>query len=285
MALIGLDISGSNVRAGRIENKYLAKVVSTSINPQGDKFEIFERICTLIDEIFSGDIIGIGFGIPGVIDLENGIVNNITNLPSWKRFHVREFLKKKYRVPIYINNDANCFALGEKHFGKLKKIQNSVALIIDIGVGAGIIINNKLYSGKNCIAGEFGMLPYKDNNFDYYCGYRFFRDTHKIAIDDLFEKAQKGDRYVLKIFEEYGVHLGNLIKMILCSIDPEMIVLGGSLSQYFNLFEEKMWDSIREFYFPHSLKNLKIEVSELEQIAVKGAAALYYDAQESETEE
>ena len=70
---------------------------------------------------------------------------------------MKRIIEKKFKVPVSINNDANCFALGEKHFGK--KYNNMVGLIIGTGVGAGIIINGKLYCGHNCGAGEFGSIP------------------------------------------------------------------------------------------------------------------------------
>ena len=88
-----------------------------------------------------------------------------------------------------------------------------------------------------------------------------------------------GDREALKIFEEFGHHVGEGIKAILYAYDPEVIIMGGSVRRAFRFFQHTMWESIRSFAFPNSIRSLKIEVSELEHVAVLGAAALHYDAE------
>jgi glucokinase len=278
MAIIGVDLAGTFVTLGRIDNLHLEKVISAQIDHNADKFFILENICDLISKVFSNDIDGIGFGVPSVVDVKRGIVYDVKNIPSWKRIHLKEHLEKKFKVPVYLNNDANCFAVGEKYFGKTKKSVNSIGLILGQGVGSGVIINNKLYSGNNCMAGEFGKIPYKDYTIEHYCSEAFFKTYYDLSSDEVFKKCLEGDEKALNIFEEFGTHLGNAIKTILYSVDPDIIVIGEFLSKYFDLYESAMWESIRDFVFPQSLKNLRIEVSETKQISVMGAAALYLDA-------
>jgi glucokinase len=278
MSVIGISLSGTNLKIGRVVNHTLEKIVSSTIDKNTEKFQILDQICDNIQQVISKEITGIGFGVNSVVDLEKGIVFNVKHFPSWNRIHLKDHLEKQFKIPVILNNVCNCFALGEKHFGKTKKYKNSVGLIIGTGVGSGLIINNKLFSGNNCMAGEFGKIAYLKNDIEYYCSENYFRNIYGKSVDEFFEKALAGDSDAMEHFDEYGKHIGNAIKTILYSIDPDIIVLGGSMSKYFDLFKDRMWEIIREFVFPHSLKNLKIEVSEVENITVLGAAALLYDA-------
>jgi glucokinase len=278
MSVIGVNLEGSILSLGRIENNQIEKIITNTVDHRADKFIILENICDLINDIFTDDVSGIGFGVPSMVDIERGIVFDVHNIPSWKRVHLKDLLEKRFKVPVYVNNDANCFAVGERHFGKTKKSTNSVGLIIGMGVGSGIILNHKLFSGKNCMAGEFGKIPYMKHDFEYYCCEGFFEKNRGRKGIDFFNAALQGDEESVKVFDEFGYHLGNLIKTILYSVDPDMIVLGNSASKYFELFKDAMWDCIKDFVFPQSIKNLQIEVSDTDQIHVLGAAALYLDA-------
>jgi glucokinase len=278
MSMLGIDLGGTNVRVGRVKNDSIEKITTNQITSLGTEEVVLEEICKTIDDVIQSDVKGIGVGVPSVIDVENGIVYDVQNIPSWKEVHLKEYLEKKYNLPTYINNDANCFVAGEKYFGKAKEYENVVGLIIGTGLGAGLILNNNLYSGKNCGAGEFGVIPYREYNYEYYCSGQFFSQCYSIEGSLLFEKAKKGEFRALQIFSEYGCNLGEVIKLILYSIDPQLIILGGSLSKSFDFFKQPMWDSIHKFEYKRYLNQLKIECSEVKDIAVLGAAALYLDA-------
>jgi glucokinase len=211
------------------------------------------------------------------VNVEKGIVYDVQNIPSWKKIHLRDLLREKFNIPVYINNDANCFATGEKYFGKAKNYKNIIGLIIGTGLGAGIIINEELYEGKNCGAGEFGMIQYKNKNFEYFCSGHFFADEFNTTGEKVFLRAKKNEPEALSIFSMFGANLGEVIKIIMYTLDPEIIILGGSISKSFEYFEAEMYKSISGFSFSNSVNNLKIEVSEIENVAVLGAAALYYN--------
>lgn len=279
MSILGIDLGGTNVRVGRVKNDSIEKIATTKITSDGTEEIILNEICQTIDNVIQTDVKGIGVGVPSVIDIKNGIVYDVQNIPSWKEVHLKEYLEKKYNIPTYINNDANCFAAGEKYFGKAKEYENVVGLIIGTGLGAGLILNNKLYSGQNCGAGEFGMITFKEHNYEYYCSGQFFSLGYSIEGTILYEMAKRSESKALQIFSEFGSNLGEAIKLILYSIDPQMIVLGGSLSKSFAFFKESMWKSVNTFEYKRSLDNLKIECTEVKDIAVLGAAALYFDAQ------
>jgi glucokinase len=278
MSVLGIDLGGTNVRAGLVRHNRLSRVKSLAVRSQGTQDEVLDQIYHLIDGLIPNDLEGIGVGVPSVVDLERGIVYDVMNIPSWKKVPIKSLLEKRYHVPAYVNNDANCFAVGEKYFGRGKTHHHLVGLIVGTGLGAGVIANGKLYSGANCGAGEFGMISYREHNLEYYCSGQFFKNVHQTSGKELFLKAQNGEGRALKIFSEFGAHLGEAIKVILYAVDPEIIVLGGSVSRSFEFFRRAMWESTRDFAYPTILKNIKIEVSEREHIAILGAAALYYDA-------
>jgi glucokinase len=277
--VIGVDLGGTNVRAGLVEGGHLADVRSVAVRSQGSERDVLEDMFSAIDAVMRKDVAGIGAGVPSVIDLKAGIVYDVQNIRSWKKVPLKARLEERYRLPACINNDANCFAAGEKYFGKAKPFDHAVGLILGTGLGAGVIANGRLYSGVNCGAGEFGMLPYLDKNFEAYASGQFFERVHGVSGRELSGRAERGDERALAIFAEFGGHLGEAVKAICYSVDPEVIVLGGSVSRSTRFFQAAMWDVFQSFAYSITKDRLKIEVSETENIAILGAAALYYDAQ------
>ncbi len=278
MSVLGVDLGGTNVRVGLVRRGRLVKVESVPVHSQGSQNEILRQIYGLIDPLVPSDLEGIGVGVPSVVDSKTGVVYDVTNIPSWKKVSVKSLLSRRYGVPTYVNNDANCFAAGEKYFGKGKRYSHLVGLIVGTGLGAGIIANGKLYSGANCGAGEFGMLPYRDRNFEFYCSGQFFSNVHQTTGAELFLRARDGNRQALQIFSEFGTHLGEAIKAVLYAADPEIIIMGGSVSKSYWYFQEAMWTSIKDFAYSITVEKIKIEVTERQPIAILGAAALYQDA-------
>ncbi len=189
-------------------------------------------------------------------------------------------MEERYSMPVFVNNDANCFALGEHYFGKGKGVDSMIGLAVGTGVGAGIIINNKLYSGPNCGAGEFGMVEYLDKVYEFYCSGSFFQNVYQLDGEEVFQRAKKGDGQAWKLYREMGTHLGNAIKTIMYTYDPSLIILGGSVRLAYDFFQETMWQRIQTFAFTKSAQRLKIEISELQNSAILGAAALYYNSKQ-----
>jgi glucokinase len=272
--LIGVDLGGTSIRAGRIINHKIIQHTRVSTPSEGSVGEVMEQIYVVIDGCFNSETTSIGVGVPSVVDVELGIVYDVVNIPSWKVVPLKELLEKRYKVPVCINNDANCFVVGEKYFGKAKQYKNIVGVTLGTGLGCGLIFNGKLYEGSNCGAGEFGNVPYLSHNVEYYCSGQFFTVEKRVSAIDIFNKAKKGDIKSIQMFEEYGFHLGVALKSILYAYDPEIIILGGSVSQSFDFFKDAMMHALQDFVFSNVLANLKIDVSVLENSAIFGAAAL-----------
>ena len=278
MSIIGVDLGGTNVRAGLVEGGRLARVELATVHGDGPEKAVLEDIFGVIDPLIGAGIEGIGVGVPSVVDLKGGVIYDVQNIPSWKKIPLKALLEERYRIPSYVNNDANCFATGEKYFGKGKPYDNFVGLILGTGLGAGIIANGRLFSGANCGAGEFGMLPYKDRNFEYYACGQFFTNIHGMSGKALAERARKGDAAAMAVFGEFGGHLGQAMKAVLYAADPEVVILGGSVSKSYALFKDAMWKAMQDFAYSITLQKIRVEISETENIAILGAAALYLDA-------
>ncbi len=277
--LIGIDLGGTNVRAACILDDEIEEMISEPISGKENAELLINQIKEMISNLWNSNIEAIGIGVPSVVDVEKGIVYDVQNIPSWKEVPLKEILEEEFGKPVFINNDANCFTLGEKYFGEAKNYKSIVGLILGTGFGSGLILNNILYSGNNCGAGEVGMLPYKDSIFEHYCSGQFFEIHKNTTGQELFNRAQKGDREALEAYNEFGAHLGNAVKVIMYAYDPEVIVLGGSVSKAFSFFQESMFKAMEDFAYPNSIRNLKIKTTERKSVAVLGAAALVLDHQ------
>ena len=277
MMVIGVDLGGTNFKAGLVSEGNIILESYNSVHRECSKSELIQTLFKTIDEVVSKGVKGIGVGVPGIVDSDSGIIYDILNLPMWKEVPLRDLLEQRYNIPVFINNDANCFAIGEKIYGKGKPFSNFVGLSIGTGLGMGVIINNKLYSGVFCGAGEIGMVSYKESIVEYYASSLFFEREYQQNPKELSELALRGDEEALRIFSEFGVHLGNAINNILYMYAPETIIIGGSISKSFDLFKQPMEETIKTFAYPKQIEHLKIELSELGGIAILGAAALCVD--------
>ncbi len=276
---IGIDLGGTHLRGGLVTENNLSSILTQRINPQGSVEEVLEELSKLTDKLINNSVKAIGIGVPGLVDTEQGIVYDVVNIPSWKQVSLGQFMEDRYHVPVFINNDANCFVLGEFYFGKGKGSDSMIGVTIGTGLGSGIIINKKLYAGRNGGAGEFGMIDYLDKYVEYYSSGQFFQNVYQTDGETVFKKAKEGDETSIKMYEEMGGHLGNAIKTILYALDIELIILGGSVRHAYPYYKKTVWQSLQNFAFQNAVKNLRIEVSELENSGMLGAAALYYDQQ------
>lgn len=276
--VIGIDLGGTNVRVGKVRDNELIDNFSRSISGQAAEDVVLGEIKEAIDQVFDKNVVGIGIGVPSLVDVDKGIVYSVANIPSWEKIHIKDILEKVYGVPVHVNNDANCFTLGESYFGKARNYRNVVGLSLGTGLGTGIIINNRLYNGSNCGAGEFGHIPYKDSEFEYYCSGQRFTREYGVSGKVFYERALKGDKEALAIFEAFGRDVGNAVQAILYAVDPEIIVFGGSVSKTYPFFEKGMKETLKSFKYQHALERLVLARSEMKEIPILGAAALYFDA-------
>lgn len=239
--------------------------------------EVMDSLINTIEKVWTSQVEGIGIGVPGIVDPPTGTVYDIQNIPSWKEVPVGEILSKHFNVPVCVNNDANCFAAGERFFGAGRAYDDFVGLITGTGLGAGIIKWGRLLQDQNCGSGEFGMIPYLDGIYEDYCSGQFFLRRANMDGGTMAEMAAKGNEQALKIFEEYGHHLANAIKCILFALDPAAIIIGGSVSKSFQFYEKAMMDELATFPYSQTIEKIKIMTSTIDDVAIKGAAAIYIE--------
>ena len=122
--IIGVDLGGTNIRAGLINGEEIIEHHAIPIREKHSLESTINQLLSVVHSVFNKEVTGIGVGVPSVVDLENGIVYDVVNIPSWKEVHLRDILEEEFGVPVFINNDVNCFVLGEKYFGFGKKYKN-----------------------------------------------------------------------------------------------------------------------------------------------------------------
>ncbi|MDF7814817.1 ROK family protein [Hymenobacter sp. YC55] len=271
---IGIDIGGTKIHIGVVQNERIIQEIQFETSAAAPKEQILGALVDSIKTVMDGEVAGIGIGVPGLVDEQNGIVHNVQNIPSWREVGLKQHLASYFKEPVYITNDANAFAIGEKMYGKGKEYTNLVGITLGTGLGAGIIINNGVYSGTLSSAGEFGCIPYRDKTIEDYCSGKFFVQNYGLPGTEFHALAQRGDSKALEAFSQYGEHLGNAIKIILYTLSPEAIFLGGSISKCYQYFQEALHRSVREFPFKIITDRLVIAPSELGNAAVLGAAAV-----------
>ncbi len=273
--IVGVDIGGTNIKAGRISQGNIVSKKVVAVNPEETAAQTLDKLFAAIDGVITDEVKALGIGVPAVVDTQTGIAYDVQNIPSWKEVRLKEMVQQRYAIPVYVNNDANCFVIGEKLFGRAQGISNCIGLSIGTGLGMGIIINDQLYNGVLCGAGEIGMLSYRDSILEHYTGSFFFTKYYGSSAKSLYEKAQEGDRRSVLAFEDYGTHLGEAIKNILYAYAPKAIFLGGSISNAYPYFKTTMARNLASFAYPRQLEQTIIEVSQLKDSAIIGAAALW----------
>ena len=272
---VGVDLGGTNVRAGLVKNGKIISLHKRPISSRAEQKIVLEEIFETIAKVLVPGVRGIGIGVPSIV--KNGVVYSPANIPSWREVPLKKLLERRFGFPAFVNNDAKCFALGEFHYGFGRGHKNLVGLIIGTGLGCGVIIDGKLFNGSNGGAGEIGHAPYKANEFEYYCSGRFFMREFGLDALEVQQRAEAGDTKALEMLAAFGDSFADAVMTVLYAYDPEVIVLGGGLSRAYSYFEKRMRERLKVFKFQNNLKRLKIVPTKKPHIAVLAAAALCLD--------
>lgn len=277
-SIVTLDIGGTKINAGRyvngvIEQSHAYEFCATSSSDDIERF-----IIHCIDAFLLQSTVGIAIGVPCIVNTQLGVVYNAVNIPAWQEFALKDRLEAHFKLKVYVNNDVNCFTVGEHLFGAGKGYDDIVGLCLGTGVGAGFIIQNQLYQGHNCSAGEVGEVQYLNSSIDDYCSGRFFDIEYGINGATLAEQARAGNKEAIDAFEQFGLHLAQAISYLLLIIDPQVIVIGGSVSHSFDLFIEGVRQGLSKFTYPKVVSNLVIVQSNQSNSALLGAAQLHLES-------
>ncbi len=283
-AAIGVDIGGTGIRAALVSpNGSIIKETAVISGSEKGENAFLENIKHSIGRVFSGDVTGIGVGCPGPLDCRKGVILNPPNIPL-RNFRLRESLEKEFGIPVCIENDGNCFALGEAVFGRARKHRNVVGLTLGTGLGGGIVIDKEIFHGAGN-AGEFWFSTInldgargKTNNpgavEEYVSRRGIMRLAAGLGVSEplgVYRLAMKGNKNAARVFEKFGRYLGIFMVNIICLLDPDAIVIGGGISKSRRFFLKSLRKELERAPF----NNAKIYFSEdAGKSAILGAASL-----------
>lgn len=309
---IGIDLGGTNISGGVVDEKgniLLTKSLYTM--SERDSLLIIKDIIKVIEslkkEAFEKGISieSVGIGVPGPVDVDNGIVLLCVNL-GWENIHLVDILKEKTQLPVFLQNDGSLAGFAEFKFGALKNISTGVLLTLGTGVGGAVVIDNHLVESKNGIASELGHMVVGENFYDCNCGKngcletfssataikKYVRqritdgerntiilnmaknDIKKIGGKMIIEAAKKGDKLALEAVDRLASYLGLGIVNIASVIDPEVFLIGGGLSKTGDFLLDKIKAAVNNHKFFQTLGIGDVKIAKFgSEAGVIGAAA------------
>ncbi|GIN60475.1 glucokinase [Robertmurraya siralis] len=303
----GVDLGGTSIKIAFIDT--LGTIISKWQIPTDNRekgknitIDIARTIEEKLTELGQSKEIleGIGMGAPGPVDYVNGILYNTVNLAWEDHYPLRDKLEKELSLPVYIENDANCAALGEMWKGAGAGAKDLVCVTLGTGVGGGIITNGEIVQGVSGSAGEIGHITsVSRNGAPCNCGkkgcletvasatgivrlateklekerdnegklMKIFKANGKIAAKDVFDCGREGDELSLEVVEEVAYHLGLALANLGNTLNPEKIVIGGGVSKAGNILLDRVQAYFNEFAFSRVKESTTISIATLENDA------------------
>lgn len=309
--ILSADIGGTTCKLGifdrslNIEEKW---EISTNRTGEGILENIYDSFMVHMNRknIDIENIIGMGLGVPGPIDFDNGIVHGAVNL-NWKgNIEVRKLMQQYFDGPVYVDNDANVATLGEKFKGAGRNESDVVCITLGTGVGGGIVSNSELIHGHNGSGAEIGhFLVDQKKRFQCNCGLKGCLETvasatgvinlvhhyypninmksrlheliasKNVTAKDVFDAAKAGDEFSLFIIDKVGGYIAYAASVISVMTNPKYIIIGGGVSKAGDILIEFIKKHYEEMTFKPAQEDTHIEVAQLGNDAgIIGAAGL-----------
>ncbi len=300
---IGCDLGGTNMRAaivnsetGAVSNLEIVPTLARE-GPDGVLARMVNLFATIIGKakMSMAEIQGIGIGFPGMLDMENGVTNFITNLPGhWINVPVAAYIQRATGIPAFLLNDVRAITWGEMIFGAGKGCTSMVMYALGTGVGGGVVIDGELVLGNSGQAGELGHITVDPVGPLCNCGNRgcleqyssgpaivsaalkaiahggttilaemVEHDLNKMTPEIVAKAALAGDTIARNIFDQAGTYLGIAIADSLVHLEPQRVVIGGGISKAGELLLEPIRRTIRERVFLIPLDKVQIVLSKL----------------------
>jgi len=315
---IGVDLGGNNIRGAWVNTKgQLFDPIKWDTKVSEGKEKVLGRLVQIVEELLknpppdcepSRDLLGVGFGIPGILHLKKGLVIQSPQFPDWKRFAVYEKLRKKIKFPVFIDNDANAAALGEKLFGVCKPYDHFVYVTLGTGIGGALYLNGDIFHGSMGMAGEIGHITVDPQGPPESTGNRGSVELYasgsgftKILSDlrerypqlnvqtpeELYELWKRGNKFpefeaIEKVFDDMGDALGIMLANVVNTLDPQAVCFAGGLISTWKAFSRKMIQITMERSYVARHNKLRILCTSLMknsnfiEAGVVGAASLVF---------
>jgi glucokinase len=287
--IIGVDVGGTKIQAGGIsqDGKIICEPVTIDTGGNDECETIFARITGLVDIVIRSaglkpaEILGIGMGVTGPLDTETGTILECPQLPSMNFFPLRDRIMEHFRLPVTMDNDANALLLGESIWGAGKGYRTSLGFTLGTGLGCAIVIDKRLFTGTNGMAGEIWPGPFKEGTIEDVVSGRgvsgiYQKLTNQIkTAKEISVLAHNGDLNAIEAWNVFGNALGFAVAWGINMIDPGVVILGGSIANSMELFYGSLDTFVRKYVCPVPASKTKIVKASLGDIAgFIGAAAL-----------
>lgn len=305
---LAIDLGGTNLRMAVVKGKGEVIILKKRNTPK-DNSAIIRSIQELVKEgiDFCKDdkykVAGIGISTGGRVDFNKGIIIDSTALISgWRNVPLKGIIEKRFNLPVYIDNDGNCFAIAEKIFGKGKRLKNFITLVLGTGIGGGIYVDGKLLRGTNNYASEIGHVSVDAEGPQCSCGgrgcielfasgsgiarwasedpllKRLFNSEGGISSKIISKAAMDGNSSAFDLLKAAGRKLGVAMAGLVNVFNPESIIVSGSLMEIEHPYLEEFKKTIMEIAMKSNTKELKIDSSDFPQEGgILGAAALIFE--------
>jgi len=298
--IVGIDIGGTKCATviAQETNDNIVFLSRLELKTKGTAFEIIHRLKEQVKEQMAGlnlkksDIERIGISCGGPLDNQKGIILSPPNLKGWDDIHICDMMVNEFGAPCKLQNDADASAIAEWRYGAAKGYKNAIFMTFGTGLGAGLILNNQLYSGSNGMAGEVGHVRLsstgpigygKKGSFEGFCSgggiaqqiQSFIKkkklkgitwpwfDNDNMSAKELSELAKDGDSLALELFSTIGRYLGLGLSTIIDILNPEIIVIGGIYMRSHQFMDSSMYKVLKKETLPHSMINFQIKPSGL----------------------
>ncbi|TAN62507.1 ROK family protein [bacterium] len=277
---VGVDLGATNIKIGLLRNR---RIISKKVLPTQSftsQKNLIEGICRNIRQGVSeagmamADISGIGIGLPGPVDSKRGIVHFFPNIRGWRKVALREIMRKKMRLPVTIDNDANVMTLAEARIGAARGKRNVVGLTLGTGVGGGIVVDGNLYRGSSLAAGEIGHIPLNERGpkcncggkacLERYIGNRYLLENARkafgpaITLEALSRLASRGNRKAIAVWKEMAGHLGVALSGVINFFNPDTVVIGGGVANAGRIIIDQVRRVVKERAMPTQARTVKI---------------------------
>lgn len=248
--VVGIDIGGTNIRAALLDEdrNILEKIKIKNEVDKGPEYNLNKIINHINENWVSKDIRGIGVGCPGPLNIKTGTILKAPNLRGWDNFNVKKYLEENTSLKTEVNNDANVAGLAEAIIGSAKGAESVFYITVSTGVGGAFIIDNKIINGANSFAGEICNLIINEDKYSHsglvkgglegQCSgpniARIASEKLEKIVDtpEVFELYKKNNKVAIEVVNELCENLSKGISNIISVVDPEVIVLGGSVVLY-----------------------------------------------------